>query len=57
MYDTPNGYSESEDLAFRQLIARHYSINDQVHAYNLAIADASGALTGEVINYLRESAK
>lgn len=45
------------DTLFRQLVSRNWTIDEESHAYNLAIADASGTLTGEIINYLRESAK
>lgn len=47
--------NEQTDLLFRQLISRNWTTTDEAHAYNLAVMEASGTLTGEVIRYLQES--
>lgn len=41
------------DTLFNQLIRRNWTIDAEAHAYNLAVMEASGTLTGEVTHYLQ----
>lgn len=52
MPDTPNGFTAGEASEFNALTGRNWTAADEKHAYDLAVAEASGTLTGEITRYL-----